>query len=205
MLALALAVSLGVFAPAAASPDTFAIVPRRMSLDLVIDPARDDWSGSTRGWLTVRRPLREFVLRFEGPVLRTVEMNQLAGSVPLTFGTPRHDSLRVVTDRGLVPGPAGLNVAYLGAFADSGRGLVRRPRGAVALRRGAGVVIPAWPAGAPLPTWTIDVHVPAGCTVRANLPRTAITRQLGWRAWSFASSRPLHPDSLWIEVRPRGR
>ena len=187
-------------APAVA-PDTFAIVPRRMSVDLVLDPARDGWAGSTRGWLTVRRPARSFVLRFTGPVVSTVEMNQLKGSVPLTSGTPVHDSLRIVTDRALVPGPAGLNVAYLGAFADSGRGLVRRAPGTVALTLGAIRVIPAWPDGAPLPVWAIDVHVPAGCTVRANLPRTAITRQGRWRTWSFASRRAMPADSLRLWVR----
>ena len=196
VLVLAAALSVAPSSPA----DTLANVPRRMSLDLVIDPARDGWTGSTRGRLTVRRPLRSFVLRFTGPVLSTVEMNQLSGNVPLTAGTPRHDSLRVVTDRPLVPGPAGLNVAYVGAFADSGRGLVRRGPDAVTLVRGAGTVIPAWPDGAPLPVWSIDVHVPAGCSVRANLLRTEITRQLGWRTWSFASPGRLHPDSLRIEV-----
>jgi hypothetical protein len=201
MLALAFALSSGLLAATVPATDTLAIVPRRMSLDLVIDPAREGWNGSARGWLTVRRPVRSFVLRFTGPVLSTVEMNQLAGSVPLTFGTPRHDSLWVVTDRGLVPGPAGLNVAYLGAFADSGRGLVRRGPGTVVLDRGAARVVPAWPEGAPLPAWAIDVHVPAGCTVRANLPRKEITRQLGWRTWSFASKRPMDPDSLRLEVR----
>ena len=123
--------------------------------------------------------------------------------MPLQFSTPVHDSLVIVADRGLVPGPAGLNVGYMGAFADSGRGLVRHGPHTVRLEHGAGCVIPVWAAGAPLPTWSIDVHVPAGCTVRANLPRTGITRQGRWRTWSFASARRTDADSLRLEVRRR--
>ncbi len=203
MLALgfALAAAISAATPSSLHPDTFAIVPRRMSVDMVIDPAAAQWTGSTRGWLTVRRPLRVLVLRFGGPELSRVEMNQLPGAVPLQFSTPVHDSLVVVADRGLVPGPAGLNVACIGAWSSGGRGWVRRSPGTVALVRGGTCVIPEWPEGAPLPTWSLDVHVPAGCTVRANLPRTEITRQLGWRTWSFASKRPMPADSVWVEVR----
>jgi hypothetical protein len=191
-------------APLPARPDTSAIVPRRLSVDLVIDPARDGWTGSTRGWLTVRRPVRSFVLRFGGPVISRIEMNQLAGNVPLQWGPPRNDSLVVVTDRGLVRGPAGINVACVGGYAASGPGFAR-VTGGIALTHPGGRVVPAWPAGAPQPTLSLDVHVPAGCVVHANLPFVERTRQGAWRTWSYASKRAFDPDRLRLEVRSAQR
>jgi hypothetical protein len=200
MLAPVLLLVAALSVPATPVPDTAAIVPRRQVLDLIVDPARDRWSAGLRGWLTVRRPMRRFVLRFTGPVVSRVEMNQLAGAVPLNFGTPHGDSLLVETDRPLVQGPAGLNVGFVGTFADSGHGFVRLGPGRVRLALGAGVALPAWPGGTPATPWRLDVHVPAGCVVRANLRRTEISRQGAWRTWSFASSRPLPADSLRLEV-----
>jgi len=205
MLTLALALVatlLAVPGPALTSrpADTLAVVPRRFVLDLVIDPASATWTGSLRGWLTVRRPVRAFVLRFANPTTSRVEMNQLAGATPLAFGTRGRDSLLVVTDRPMVAGPAGLNVGWVAAFADTGRGAVRTGRGAVAIVRGAGTAYPAFPRAAPAAAWTVDVHVPAGSRVRANLPSAGITRQLGWRTWEFVSRGPLDPDSLRISV-----
>jgi hypothetical protein len=201
MLALALAVTTSLSSRALTPADTSAIVARRLSLDLSIDPSQQSWGGSTRGWLTVRRPIRGFQLRFGGPTVSRIEMNQLSGVVRLQWSTPRHDSLVVFTERGLAPGPAGLDVACVGAILERGPGLSRRA-GAVVLEHAAGCVVPAWPPGAPLPAMALDVHVPAGCTVRANLPLVERSRQGGWRTWSFASAGRMDPDSLRIEVRP---
>ncbi len=140
------------------------------------------------------------MLRLDGPVVSRVEMNQLTGAVPLQWAAS-HDSLGVVADTALVPGPAGINVGCLGAYGARGPGAYRAGR-AIVLEGIAGRVAPAWPAGAPKATWSLDVHVPVGCTVRANLPAAGRSRQGAWRTYSFASRRPLDADALRIEVRP---
>lgn len=208
MLAKAFALSSALFvasllargAHAQVVADSAAIVPLRQTLDLVVDPAKSEWSGSLRAWLDVRGATRHVVLRLRDVSVSRVEMNQHSGVVGLVFGSPRGDSLLVETDRELAPGAAGLNVGFVAPFADSGDGFVRTGRRSVALARGAAVAIPAWPAGTRGTPWTIDVHVPAGYTVRANLPRTEITRQDRWRTWSFATRRAWTADSLRITV-----
>lgn len=209
MLALALALAASHFAaPAApaAAADTAAIVTRRQVLDVTVDPAAPRWTASVRAWLTVRRPVRRFALVLDGPVIERVEMNQRDGAVPTTFGPPVDGLLTIEADRPLVPGPAGLNVAVLGPWSGADRGFRRRAAGRFTLEHGAGSVIPDWPAGTAPPAWSVDVHVPAGCTVRSNLAHTETSRQGTWRAWTFVSRGPLPADSIRIEVvAPRAR
>jgi len=101
------------------------VVPRRYALDLTVDPRSPRFEGHVSIEIELSRPSRTIRLHAEALDLASAELVRSGQTLPLRALPGEHGGMALLADRVVPAGPARLEIAYSGRFAEHGHGLYR--------------------------------------------------------------------------------
>ncbi|MDO8543819.1 MAG: M1 family metallopeptidase [Opitutaceae bacterium] len=190
---------------------TRVVEPLAQAVALTVDPAKDDYSGSTRIDVRVNATTSSFRLHAYGPVISAAELRDAAGrTVRLSFATTEKD-LGLITFTALAPVPPGgyaLELAFTGTFRRDGLGLYKTvSQGDAYLftqfeSHYARRAFPCWDEpGFKIP-WQLSVTLPAGLVVVANAAVAHESRADGMKTVHFGRTPPMPSYLVALAIGP---
>jgi alanyl aminopeptidase len=187
------------------------VVPVAQSVALTLDPAKDDYQGSTIIDLLASQPFRSFRLHAQGPVFDTVTLVSSDGQA-----TALHAEL-ADKDQGLFtltapaelgPGNYKLRISFTGKYQRDGLGLYKTvSRGDPYLftqfeDRHARKAFPCWDEpGFKIP-WQLTLRVPAALEAVTNAPVAFEAREGAWKTITYGRMPPMPSYLVAIAVGP---
>jgi alanyl aminopeptidase len=178
------------------------VAPASQTVELTVDPARDEYTGTTVVELDVKRPAASFRFHAKGPRIGALRLARDGQALAATFAAAVHDTVEVTPARPLAPGRHRLTVEFTAPFNRQAVGLYKVVhRGepylfsqlqAIEARR----AFPCWDEPRFKIPWQLTVTVPQGLEAVSNTP---VEDQQGGRV-RFARTRPLPSYLLALAV-----
>ena len=184
------------------------VVPLAQALWLRLDPALQDYSGTTTVKLRVLRPTQHVVLHAKDLDLHRVELADSGGRLEVHWGVIAGDRLWIETTRPLVPGPATLSIDFhndydthanaLYRFEHDGLPYLATQFESVAARE----AFPCWDEPEWKIPWSVSIETRSGQRVIGNTRPLRITAARGWRTVVLRPTTPLPSYLLAFLVGP---
>ncbi len=207
---------------AAPAPDphrlTREVEPVAQSVELTLDPARDDFSGCARIDVLVNTATTTFRLNALGPVFSTATLTDLAGrSLALTAAItePALGLVTLTAPKAIPPGSYVLTIVFTNKFNRAGVGIYKTvSRGDPYLftqfeARDARRAFPCWDEPAFKIPWQLTLTVPAALTAVTNAPATqdstsapASTSTATTKTLAFGRTPPMPSYLVALAVGP---
>ncbi len=190
---------------------THDVVPVAQSVELTLDPAKEDYSGRTIIDLFAPAPFTSFRLHALGPVVATATLTDPAGhATPLT-ATVKQPEPALVTLTAPAPLPAGnyrLTIEFNAKYKHDGLGLYKTiSRGESYLfsqfeDRHARECFPCWDEPAFKINWQLTLKVPAALAVVSNAAVASETREGDWKTIAYGRTPPMPAYLVALAVGP---
>ena len=190
---------------------TRTVEPVAQTVELDLDPARDDFTGRVRVNLVVHEATTSFRLHALEPVITSAELLDAAGRrVPLAHAVTE-PSLGLITLTAPAPLPPGayvLELAFRNKFNRAGLGLYKTvSRGDAYLftqfeDRYARKAFPCWDEPSFKIPWQLTVTVPEGLEVVSNYPAAQESRSGGRKTVAFGRTPPMPAYLVAVAVGP---
>ncbi len=184
------------------------VVPTFQAIDLELDAARDDYRGSVRVELEVKRATKAFRFHSEGPELSKVALRNKVGEVATHHEAEGDDVVRVETETPLAPGAYTLEIEFTNAYDTQAIGLYRMEKDGVGYlftqfqADDAREAFPCWDEpGFKIP-FQMTLSVPEAHLALTNTPIEESKVAGGWRTITFRKTRPLPSYLLAIAAGP---
>lgn len=200
---------------AADAPDPLRITrevePVAQAVELVVDPARDDFSGRVRIDVVAHAATTTFRLHALGPVFDTASLADLAGRTIALKAAVTEAELGIVTltaDASIPPGAYTLTISFANKFNRAGLGLYKTvSRGDAYLftqfeDRHARKAFPCWDdPGFKIP-WQLTVTIPAALAAVGNSPIAQETTAAATKTVAFGRTPPMPSYLVALAVGP---
>jgi alanyl aminopeptidase len=185
-----------------------AVVPTFQSIELKLDPAQAEYSGSTRIELEVREPTDAIRFHSEGQRLHPVRLVHEGVELEVSQGAIADDVVEVTVPEPLSPGRYVLTIGFDHEFGTQPKGLYRAEHAGDAYAftqfeaDDAREAFPGWDEpGFKIP-FQLTLTVPDGTMAISNTEVEAESAGDGWRTTTFRTTRPLPTYLLAIAVGP---
>jgi alanyl aminopeptidase len=210
-LALVFAALALVLAPAARADETRLptdVLPRFEAIQLQLDPAKADYTGSVRIELTVTRPTDTIRFHAQAMELRRVDLAGPGGTVTLANGPDDHGVVTAKAAKTIVPGDYTLTIDFTNDFDRTAASLFRLETGgrwyaftqfeAIDARK----AFPCWDEPSFKFPYQMTLSIPVGQEAVSNTPVEKDTAAGGVRTLVFGKTKPLPSYLLAIAVGP---
>ena len=190
---------------------THDVVPVAQSVELTLDPAKEDYSGRTIIDLFAQAPFTSFRLHALGPVVATATLTDPAGHATALAATVKQPEPALVTLTAPAQLPAGnyrLTIDFTAKYKHDGLGLYKTvSRGEAYLftqfeDRHARECFPCWDEPAFKINWQLTVKVPAALAAVSNAPVAAETRDGDWKTIAYGRTPPMPAYLVALTVGP---
>jgi len=187
------------------------VVPVAQSVELTVDPAKDDYSGRTIIDLLANVPFTSFRLHAEGPAFTTATLTSADGEVTTLTAVvtdAKHDLVTLSAPRELGIGNYKLAIAFTAKFHRDGLGLYKTvSRGDPYLftqfeDTHARKAFPCWDEPAFKIPWQLTLKVPAALEAVTNAPVAIETRDGDWKTIAFGRTPPMPSYIVAMAVGP---
>ena len=181
------------------------VTPFYQSVDLKIDPAVDDYDGSTRISLEVREEVDSFSLHADGIEVSNVRLGLGGTAIPVSLSI-ENDILTIASVRTLVPGKYSLAIDFTNEFNTQAVGLYRMESNGAGYAytqfeaTDARKAFPCFDEPSFKIPFQLNITVRESDEVVTNTPVRAESRQNGWKTLEFGVTRPLPTYLLAIAV-----
>lgn len=175
----------------------YPVAPTSQTIDLRIDPASTDYSGSTRIALTITEPTDGFAFHAEAMSLDRVELSGPDGVVELTLDEREAGLIVAAAPTGMAAGDYILAIDFSNEYDRRAVGLYRMEQDgkgylftqfeAVDARK----AFPCWDEPSFKIPYQLTLRTPAGQQAVSNTPVEAESTDDGWTTRVFARTRPL--------------
>ncbi len=184
------------------------VVPTFQAIDLVLDAARDDYRGSVRVDLEVKRATRTFRFHSEGPELSSVVLRGEKGDVSALHEAETDEVVRITAEEPLGPGNYTLEIDFTNAYDTRAISLYRMEQDGVGYlftqfqADDAREAFPCWDEpGFKIP-YQMTLTVPEAHLAVTNTPIEESSVADGWRTVKFRKTKPLPSYLLAIAAGP---
>ena len=190
---------------------THEVVPVAQSVELTLDPAKEDYSGRTFIDLFAQAPFTSFRLHALGPVVATATLTDPAGQATALTATVRQPEPGLVTLTAPAQLPAGnyrLTIEFSAKFKHDGLGLYKTVSGGESYLftqfedRHAREAFPCWDEPAFKINWQLTLKVPAALAVVTNAAVAAETREGDWKTIAYGRTPPMPAYLVALAVGP---
>ncbi len=203
------------------------VMPTFQAIELAIDAAQTDYSGSVRIELDVRETTSSFRFHAAGQTFERIELRDGEGAVGLRHQTGDEGVTTVNTERPLAPGPHTLEIDFTAAFGTKDHGLYRVEADGVGYlftqfeEIHAREAFPCWDEPEYKIPFQMTLRIPAGHEAVSNTPVRSVTRppatrppatrppatrtEAGWKTVEFMPTRPLPTYLLALASGPLER
>lgn len=190
---------------------THEVVPVAQSVQLTLDPAKEDFSGRTLIDLLANKPFTSFRLHAGGPAFTTVTLTSADGEVtPLTavISDAQHDLMTLAAPAQLPAGNYRLRIAFTAPYRKDGLGLYKTvSRGDPYLftqfeEIAARNCFPCWDEPEFKINWQLTITLPASLEVVSNTSPAAETREGDWKTITFGRTPPMPSYLVALAVGP---
>ncbi len=185
------------------------VVPTFQAIELRLDAAGSDYSGSVRIELDVRETTDSFRFHAAGQTFERIELSAGEGAVGLRHRTAGEGVTTVTTERPLSPGPHTLEIGFSAVFGTKDHGLYRVEAGGEGYlftqfqEIRAREAFPCWDEPEYKIPFQLTLRVPAGHEAVSNTPVRSVTRaDAGWKTVEFQTTRPLPTYLLALASGP---
>jgi len=212
VLAALLAVTVSLFAqPSDPLRLTRTVEPLAQALELDLDPARDDFTGTVRINLVVHEATASFRLHSLEPVLGNAKLTDADGRIiPLThtMTVPKIGLVTLTADAPITPGDYVLEIGFTNKFNRAGLGLYKtESRGDAYLftqfeDQYARKAFPCWDEPSFKIPWQLTVTVPAALEAVSNYPAAQESRQGATKTIAFGRTPPMPAYLVALAVGP---
>ncbi|WP_164975988.1 M1 family metallopeptidase [Oleiharenicola lentus] len=187
------------------------VVPVAQSVELTLDPAKDDYAGRVLVDLHANQPFKSFRLHAQDLVLGTATLaNNDGDSVPLTaeVTNAKHGLVTLTAPRELGAGQYRLTIDYTARYTRDGLGLYKTvSRGDPYLftqlqDTHARRAFPCWDEPSFKIPWQLTLTVPAGLEAVTNAAVAYETRDGDWKTIHFGRTPPMQSYIVALAVGP---
>ena len=187
------------------------VEPVAQSVELTLDPAKDDFAGRTIIDLLANTPFTSFRLHAEGPEFTTATLTSADGEVTTLTAVvtdAKHALVTLTAPKSLGVGNYKLSIAFTAKFHRDGLGLYKTvSRGEAYLfsqfeDKHARKCFPCWDEPGFKINWQLTIKVPAALEVITNDPVAFEAREGDMKTVSFGRSPPLPSYLVAIAVGP---
>jgi alanyl aminopeptidase len=183
------------------------VVPFHQAVNLTIDPAGDDYSGSTQISLEVRAEAPEIRLHADGIEITSLRLGLGGEALPATYSV-EEDVLTVAPSSPLAPGKYSLLINFSNAFNTQAVGLYRMESEDLGYAytqfeaTDARKAFPCFDEPSFKIPFQLNITAPEGNAVVTNTPLHSETGENGWKTLEFGTTPPLPTYLLAIAVGP---
>lgn len=185
------------------------LMPLKESLDLTLDPRQNDYSGTATIALEARKAISSFRFHSKAIDIKTVQLSNTAGPVPLKFVPEGEDFIRVTPASALAAGPYQLEIKFQNDFNRKAISLYKlETEGESYLfsqfeSMFAREAFPCWDEPEFKIPWSITLTVPQGQEALSNMPAIKEEPQAnGWKRLSFKPTPPMSSYLLAFAAGP---
>jgi alanyl aminopeptidase len=187
------------------------VAPVAQSVELTLDPAKDDYHGRVLVDLLAQQPFTSFRLHARGPVIRRATLTSNDGeTVELVaeLVNERHGLVRLTAPRELGPGNYRLQAEFTASFQRDGLGLYKTvSRGDPYLftqfqDTHARKAFPCWDEPSFKIPWQLTLTVPAALEAVGNAPAALESRAGDWKTIAFGRTPPMPSYLIALAVGP---
>ena len=187
------------------------IRPLRQSIDLRLDPAHEEFSGTVQIELDVEEAVESVTFHGDRMEFGRHELEGPGGPVTIVLTASESGLVTATPDRPLEPGRYLMTLDFSRPYETTASGLYRMTSGddsylftqfePIDARR----AFPCWDEPAFKIPYRMSLHVPEGLTALTNTPVATHTAADGWNTFAFAETPPLPSYLLAIAVGPFDR
>ena len=190
---------------------THDVEPLAQSVDLTLDPAKENYAGRVLIDVVAHSAFTSFRLHALGPVFTTALLTDPSGHATTLAAVATQPELGIVTLTAPTSLPAGnyrLTIGFTARFKHDGLGLYKTvSRGDAYLftqfeDRHARECFPCWDEPAFKINWQLTLKVPAALAVVANAPVAAETRDGDWQTIAYGRTPPMPAYLVALAVGP---
>ena len=190
---------------------THEVVPVAQSVELTLDPAKDDYSGHTTISLLANEPFTSFRLHAVGPVFATATLTSSEGTVTTLTATvtdAKHGLVSLTAPVRLEAGSYKLSIDFTARYHRDGLGLYKTvSRGESYLFTQfedvhARKCFPCWDEPSFKINWQLTIKAPAALEVVTNFPVALESRDGDWKTIAFGRTPPMPSYLVAIAVGP---
>jgi alanyl aminopeptidase len=187
------------------------IRPVRQSIELRIDPAQEEFTGTVMIDLEVEQDVESFTFHGDQMDVGRREMEGPGGPIAMDVTALDNGLLRATPDRSLEPGRYLMTLDFSRPFETTASGLYRMTAGEDAYLftqfepTDARRAFPCWDEPSFKIPFRVTLQVPEGLTALTNTPVDSHTTSDGWDIIEFAETPPLPSYLLAIAVGPFDR
>jgi len=190
---------------------THDVVPTAQSVELKLDPSREDFTGRTTISLHANRAFTSFRLHANGPAFTTAELVAADDTRTTLTAAITHADMGLVTLTAPQKLPAGdyeLTIDFTAPYRHDGVGLYKTTsRGDPYLftqfeEVEARKAIPCWDEPEFKIAWQLTLTVPAKLEAVANTPATSTTRDGNWQTITYERTPPMPAYLVALAVGP---
>jgi len=184
------------------------VQPRFESVELRLDPAQADYTGTVRIDLTVQRPTDAIRFHAQAMELRRVELEGKSGKVALAAGPDERGIVTAKAPASIAPGDYVLTIDFSNNFDITAASLYRLQTGgrwyaftqfeAIDARK----AFPCWDEPSFKFPWQMTLSVPEGLEAVSNTPIASEHSSGGTKTLVFSKTKPLPSYLLAIAVGP---
>lgn len=187
------------------------VVPVAQSVELTLDPAKDDYTGRTIIDVLANAPFTSFRLHAQGPAFSTATLTAADGTVtPLTAAVTdaAHALVTLTAPAALPVGNYKLTIDFTAPFTRDGLGLYKTiSRGDAYLftqfeDQHARKAFPCWDEPAFKIYWQLTLKVPAALEAFTNAAVGIETREGDWKTIAYGRTPPMPSYIVAIAVGP---
>jgi alanyl aminopeptidase len=184
------------------------VQPRFEAIQLQLDPAKPDYTGSVRVDLTVQHPTRVIQFHAQAMELRRVELAGAGGTMSLATAPDDHGIVTAKATATIAPGDYTLTIDFTNDFDRTAASLFRLETGgrwyaftqfeAIDARK----AFPCWDEPAFKFPYQVTLSIPEGQEAVSNTPVEKDTAAGGVRTLVFRKTKPLPSYLLAMAVGP---
>jgi aminopeptidase N len=184
------------------------VVPVFEAIRLTVDARKQDYSGTVRIDLDVRKPVSAFSLHARDIEVSSVSLTGPAGAVEVRHGAGDRGRLDLATASPLRPGPHVLEIEFSNEYDTQATGLYKVVAGGDSYlftqfeADDARQAFPCWDEPAFKIPYQLTVVVPEGDQAVSNTPPVSDTVKDGQRTIAFARTKPLPSYLLALATGP---
>ena len=184
------------------------VMPTFQAIDLVLDAGVDDYRGSVRIELEVKRATRVIRFHSEGSELTRVVLKGAEGEITARHEAETDEIVRLEVDSPLAPGEYQLEIEFTNAYDTQAIGLYRMEKDGQGYlftqfqADDAREAFPCWDEPAFKFPYQMTLTVPEGHLAVTNTPMEESSVKDGWRTVRFRKTKPLPSYLLAIAAGP---
>ena len=181
------------------------VVPFYQSIDLKIDPSRDEYGGSTRISVEVREEVRSFSLHADGIEISNLLLGLGGTAIPVSHSI-EDDILTIASAQTLTPGKYSLVIDFSNEFNTQAVGLYRMESDGVGYAytqfepTDARKAFPCFDEPSFKIPFQLNITARENHEVVSNTPVRSESRRDGWKKLEFGVTKPLPTYLLAIAV-----